>query len=61
MTKKFTVDEIIKIVNKITEDNAEGVNDSHSNQRYLGLQSGFFQLMKVLQKDMDDNTRKKER
>ena len=53
MTKKFTVEEIIEIVNKITEDNSEGVNDSHSNARYLGLQSGFFQLMKVLQERMD--------
>ncbi len=53
MSRSFSIEEIIEIVNKITEDNSEGVNDSHSNARYLGLQSGFYQLMKVLQERMD--------
>ena len=53
MSRSFSIEEIIEIVNKITEDNSEGVNDSHSNQRYLGLQSGFYQLMKVLQERID--------
>ena len=53
MSRSFSIEEIIEIVNKITDDNAEGVIDSHSNARYLGLHSGFFQLMKVLQERVD--------